>query len=45
VPAGTLARESGVKEGETIRVLLRENVAHDDANNPDSLIDVSTPSA
>ncbi len=41
VPAGALARESGVKEGETIRVLPYGNVAHDDASNPASLIDVT----
>jgi hypothetical protein len=41
VPAGVLARESGVKEGEVIRVLPYGNVAHDDAGNPASLIDIS----
>ena len=41
VPAGALARETGVKEGEAIRVLPFGNVAHDDANDPASLIDIS----
>ena len=41
VPAGALARESGVKEGETIRVLPYGNVAHDDASDPTSSIDIS----
>jgi hypothetical protein len=41
VPAGALARETGVKEGETIRVLPFGNVAHDDAANPGALIDIS----
>jgi hypothetical protein len=41
VPAGALARESGVKGGETIRVLPYGFVAQDEASDPDSLIDVS----
>jgi hypothetical protein len=41
VRAAALARETGVKEGETIRVLPFGNVAHDDANDPASLIDIS----
>jgi hypothetical protein len=41
VPAGALARETGVKEGETIRVLPYGYVAHDEAADPDSLVDVS----
>ena len=41
VPAGSLARETGVKEGESIRVLPFGNVAHDDAANPETLIDIS----
>lgn len=41
VPAGALARETGVKEGETLRVLPFGNVAHDDAANPNALIDIS----
>jgi hypothetical protein len=41
VPAGALARETGLKEGETLRVLPFGNVAHDDAANPASLIDIS----
>jgi hypothetical protein len=41
VPAGSLARESAVKEGEVIRVLPYGYVAHDDAGNPSSLIDIS----
>jgi hypothetical protein len=41
VPAGALARETGLKEGETLRVLPFGNIAHDDAANPASLIDIS----
>jgi hypothetical protein len=41
VPASALARETGLKEGETLRVLPFGNVAHDDASNPASLIDIS----
>ena len=41
VPAGALARETGVKEGEMLRVLPYGYVAHDEAADPDSLIDVS----
>jgi hypothetical protein len=41
VLAGTLARETGVKEGETLRVLPYGYVAHDDASNPQASIDVS----
>ena len=41
VPAGALARETGMKDGEAIRVLPFGNVAHDDATNPDALIDLS----
>ena len=36
-----MARETGVKEGETLRVLPFGNVAHDDAANPNALIDIS----
>jgi hypothetical protein len=41
VPAGALARESSVKQGETLRVLPYGNIAHDAASNPASLIDIS----
>jgi hypothetical protein len=41
VPAGALARETGMKEGEMLRVLPYGYVAHDAAANPASLIDVS----
>jgi hypothetical protein len=41
VPAGAVARESGLKEGESVRVLPYGNVAHDAASNPYSLIDIS----
>jgi hypothetical protein len=41
VPAGALARETGVKEGEILRVLPYGYVAHDDASNPANLIDVA----
>jgi hypothetical protein len=41
VPAGALARETGMKEGEMLRVLPYGYVAHDAAADPASLIDVS----
>jgi hypothetical protein len=41
VPAGSLARETGVKDGENLRVLPFGNVAHDDAADPANLIDIS----
>jgi hypothetical protein len=41
VPAGALARETGMKEGEMLRVLPYGYVAHDAAADPVSLIDVS----
>jgi hypothetical protein len=41
VPAGSLARETGVKDGETLRVLPFGYVAHDDAADPSKLIDIS----
>ena len=41
VPAGALARETGHKEGEELRVLPYGYVAHDDANNPATLIEIS----
>ena len=42
VPAGSVARESGVKKGESIRVLPFGNVAHDEAANPENLIDTAS---
>jgi hypothetical protein len=41
VPAGSLARESGFKDGENLRVLPFGYVAHDDAADPSKLIDIS----
>jgi hypothetical protein len=41
VPAGTLARETGTKEGQTIRVLPYGYVAHDNASEPSSPIAVT----
>jgi hypothetical protein len=41
VPAVALARETGMKEGEMLRVLPYGYVAHDAAADPASLIDVS----
>jgi hypothetical protein len=41
VPAGSLARENGVKDGENLRVLPFGYVAHDAAADPSNLIDVS----
>jgi hypothetical protein len=41
VVAGALARETGVKDGESLRVLPYGYVAHDDASKPEALIDVS----
>jgi hypothetical protein len=41
VPAGSLARETGVKDGENLRVLPFGYVAHDDAADPSNLIDIS----
>jgi hypothetical protein len=40
-PAGVLAPEQGVKEGQTIRVLPYGYVANDAASNPASPVDVS----
>jgi hypothetical protein len=40
-PAGVVAQEQGVKEGQTLRVLPYGYVAHDAASNPASLVDVS----
>jgi hypothetical protein len=41
LPAGVLAPETGTKDGEPIRVLPYGYVAHDDAANPDTPVDVS----
>ena len=41
VPAGALARETGHKDGELLRVLPYGYVAHDDASDPATLIDIS----
>jgi hypothetical protein len=41
VPAGVLAPETGTKEGESIRVLPYGYVAHDDAADPATPVDVS----
>jgi hypothetical protein len=41
VPAGDLARETGTKEGQAIRVLPYGYVAHDDASDPSSPIAVT----
>ena len=39
VPAGAIARETGFKEGQHIRVLPWGYVAHDEAENPRALLD------
>ena len=39
VPAGAIARETGFKEGQHIRVLPFGYVAHDEAENPQALLD------
>jgi hypothetical protein len=41
VAAGLIARETGFKEGEAIRVFPYGYVAHDEAANPASLLDVA----
>ncbi len=41
VPAGDLGRETGTKDGQTLRVLPYGYVAHDQASNPSSMIAVS----
>jgi hypothetical protein len=41
VPAGTIARETGFKEGQHIRVLPFGYVAHDEAENPQALLDTA----
>jgi hypothetical protein len=41
VPAGAIARETGFKEGQHIRVLPWGYVAHDEAENPDALLDTA----
>jgi hypothetical protein len=41
VPAGDLARETGTKDGQTLRVLPYGFVAHDEAGDPSSMIAVS----
>jgi hypothetical protein len=41
VPAGLLARETGFKEGQAIRVLPFGYVAHDEAADPSSPLDVA----
>jgi hypothetical protein len=41
VPAGLIARETGFKEGEAIRVLPFGHVAHDEAADPASLLDAA----
>jgi hypothetical protein len=41
VPAGLIARETGFKEGQEIRVLPFGFVAHDQAEDPGSLLDVA----
>jgi hypothetical protein len=41
LPAGDLARETGTKEGQTIRVLPYGYVAHDDASDPSASIAVT----
>jgi hypothetical protein len=41
VPAGAIARETGFKEGQRIRVLPWGYVAHDEAENPRALLDTA----
>jgi hypothetical protein len=41
VPAGLIARETGFKEGQPIRVFPFGYVAHDEAANPAALLDTS----
>jgi Sigma-70, region 4 len=41
VAAGQIARESGFKEGQAIRVLPFGNVAHDEASNPAAPLDTA----
>jgi hypothetical protein len=41
VPAGLIARETGFKEGEALRVLPFGYVAHDEAADPASLLDTA----
>ena len=41
VPAGAIARETGFKEGQHIRVLPFGYVAHDEAENPKALLDTA----
>ena len=41
VPAGTIARETGFKEGQHIRVLPFGYVAHDEAADPAALLDTA----
>jgi hypothetical protein len=41
VAAGLVARETGFKEGQALRVLPFGYVAHDDAADPDALLDAS----
>jgi hypothetical protein len=41
VPAGAIARETGFKEGQHIRVLPWGYVAHDEAENPAALLDTA----
>jgi hypothetical protein len=41
VPAGLIARETGFKEGQAIRVFPFGYVAHDEAANPAALLDAS----
>jgi hypothetical protein len=41
VAAGLIARETGLKEGQAIRVLPFGNVAHGEAANPDALLDAA----
>ena len=41
IAAGAIARETGFKEGETIRVLPFGHVAHDEAANAPALLDVA----
>ncbi len=41
VPAGMIARETGFKEGQAIRVLPFGYVAHDEAANPNALLDAA----
>jgi hypothetical protein len=41
VPAGQIARETGFKEGQSLRVLPFGYVAHDEADNPAAPLDVA----